>query len=285
MDWSPKQYQLIDFGRGRKLESFGNVLVDRPCPAADGTQPKSPAEWTNSQIKVDSRGKVVKELQVLTQVSWHKLKFALRLTPFGHVGLFPEQQANWQWLVETAGSASQPAKKALNLFAYTGGTSLALASAGVEVTHVDASAPAVKWARRNAELSQLAEHPIRWIVEDARKFVARELKRGNHYDMVILDPPSFGHGPTGKPWEIETDLPQLLDNTIKLISGSSTPLLLITAHSKMPDERTISTMVQRASEANDLEHLAHIEHGRLHLTDLHRRKLDAGFFVRLSRAS
>jgi 23S rRNA (cytosine1962-C5)-methyltransferase len=155
--------------------------------------------------------------------------FELKPTPFGHVGLFPEQAENWDWIAEQVRRARRPLK-VLNLFAYTGGSTLAAAAAGAEVVHVDAAKNVVEWARRNALHSHLAEAPIRWIAEDARKFVQRELRRGNRYDAVILDPPSYGHGTGGEAWKLERDLLPLLAGCGEL-TADSRAFMLLTCHS------------------------------------------------------
>jgi 23S rRNA (cytosine1962-C5)-methyltransferase len=206
--WDRAQYELLDFGRGRKLERFAGVLLDRPSPAADGIRPAHPELWGARQEEV---------------------VLELKLTEFGHVGLFPEQVENWEWIRRQVGSA-EGTLKVLNLFAYTGASTLAAAAAGAEVVHVDASRGSVAWARRNAAFSGLGQRPIRWIVEDARKFVLRELKRGNRYDGLILDPPSYGHGPRGEAWKLEGDLPPLLANCRELL-GEVGRFVLLTCHS------------------------------------------------------
>ena len=151
----------------------------------------------------------------------------LKRTNFGHLGLFPEQAANWPWIAEQVASA--PAMRVLNLFAYTGGSTLAAAAAGAEVVHVDAAKNIVAWARRNAALSGLADAPIHWIAEDALKFVKRELRRENRYDAVILDPPSYGHGAHGEVWRLSQHLPRLLELCGQLTAGRRR-FMLLTCH-------------------------------------------------------
>lgn len=157
------------------------------------------------------------------------MKFTGRFTPFRHLAFFPEQAANWEWLDARVRSFSQStgrAPKLLNLFGYTGVASLAAAAAGAEVTHVDASKKSVNYARENAEQSGLAQHPIRWIVEDARKYVAREVRRGSKYDGIILDPPKYGRGPTGEVWRLFEDMPALLKDCAALLADDADFLLL-----------------------------------------------------------
>lgn len=240
--FSQENYQLLSFGHGRKLESFGGCIVDRPCPAAEAENwGDSDLDW-DEHAESSSLSAVEADLRFEGRTgkgTWHgdqkadpwrcryelqdgkTIEFELAATPTGQVGLFPEQSANWDWIAKRCGAHGKQhgrATKVLNLFAYTGGSTLAAAAMGAEVTHVDAAKSVVTWARRNAEHSGLAEAPIRWIVEDAQKFVARELKRGNRYDGVILDPPSYGHGPKREEWKLARDLVGLVDDCKKLLS-------------------------------------------------------------------
>lgn len=226
MPFDPSQYELLDFGNGRKLERFGDWVLDRPAPAAEGIAAARASLWKQAHARYErgeaERGAWRVSLGVGLPESWTVRHGALVLeikpTPFGHVGLFPEQARNWDWIESQARDANRPLA-VLNLFACTGGATLAAAAAGAEATHVDSSRPVVNWARRNAELSGLADAPIRWIVEDAATFVRRELNRGRRYDAVVLDPPSYGHGPDGQVWQIERDLPDLLANCAELTAG------------------------------------------------------------------
>ncbi len=291
LEMANRHYELIDFGGGRKLERFGRILLDRPSPAALD-QPRMLRDWSIADLKLDDRGEVLIGAKPVDpwQVQIANITFNLRVTPFGHVGVFPEQEVNWKWLqaFKFADSPAQqsPAQQspvqqspvqqsrpqALNLFAYTGGSTMALAKAGFEVVHVDASAPSVRWARQNAEANQLNDHPIRWIVEDARKFAAREIKRGRRYDFIVLDPPSFGHGPGGDRWQIESDLFPLLENCLQLLSDGG--CWLLTAHSTSPTLDEISDWIQHARRE------CKIVSNRLALVDAQGRKLDSGFSVR-----
>jgi len=265
--FSPEAYQLLSFGNCRKLESFGGHVVDRPCPAAtssafddDGYLDSESEEPDNSDLKqglakpdlrfegrtgkgswlgeADSNWSCCYELTTDTVI-----EFELAATLTGQVGVFPEQAANWDWLAKRCASYqkqwSRP-PKLLNLFAYTGGSTLAAAAMGAEVTHVDAAKSVVNWARRNAERSGLNDAPIRWIVEDTVKFVTRELKRGNQYDGVILDPPSYGHGPKREEWKLTRDLVELLDDCKSLLSDTPA-LFLLSCHTPGYGEPELSS--------------------------------------------
>jgi 23S rRNA (cytosine1962-C5)-methyltransferase len=231
--FSPDQYELLDFGDGRKLEQIAGRIVDRPCPAADGKSQSRPEIWKQAEgkfIRAAEEGHWQPKSFAPDDwhVAWNQSRLSLKPTKFGHLGLFAEQAENWQWITKRITAANQP--KILNLFGYTGGSTLAAAAAGAEVVHVDAAKNVVQWARRNAELSGLADAPIRWIAEDATKFVERELKRDNKYDAVILDPPSYGHGPKGEVWKVQRDLMPLLRSIGKLTEGRR-QFILLTCHS------------------------------------------------------
>ncbi len=230
-----EEYELIDFGEGRRLERFQGVLVDRPCPAAAGLSRCTPAAWDRTDLRYerDSGGEGRWSQPGRRPEGWSIrhgwMQLELRPTPLGQVGVFPEQAENWDWIERQLRRLGR-SLKVLNLFAYTGGATLAAAAAGAEVVHVDAAKTVLAWARRNAALSQLSGAPIRWIVEDAAKFVQREVRRGNRYDAVILDPPSYGHGPKGEAWKIERHLDDLLLHCAALMTGPPA-LLLLTCHS------------------------------------------------------
>ncbi len=233
--FSPDQYQLLDFGSGRKLERFGAYVVDRPASAAAGSARRDPEAWAAADVSYqrgdDGQGRWVfnRPLAPAWTVRCGQLVFDLKFSRFGQVGLFPEQAGSWRWIAEQLCAAGTPCK-VLNLFAYTGGSTLAAAGVGAEVTHVDAASSAVAWARRNAEVSRLADAPIRWITEDVLKFARRELKRGQYYDAVILDPPSYGHGPGGETWKLADQLGELLDVCGELTDPDRL-FMILTCHS------------------------------------------------------
>jgi len=259
-------YELIDFGEGRRLERFGAYLLDRPAAGTEGIARDSGSLtlWSQAAARFEQisgssfpqRGRWIPEgaLPERWIVEFGPIRFELKPTEFGHLGVFPEQAENWQWIdeqirhsrSENADSTRRP--KILNLFAYTGGSTMAAALAGAEAVHVDSARGTVAWARRNAELSGLADAPIRWIVEDARRFVGRELARGNCYDAVVLDPPSYGHGPKGQNWKLERDLPGLLSESISLL-GDRPMFVLLSCHTPGITHSIAGQMLEDAAKS------------------------------------
>jgi 23S rRNA (cytosine1962-C5)-methyltransferase len=230
-DWT--DYQLLDSGDLRKLERFGKVRVNRPDPQAFWKPATPVASWRADAIfasgkdEDDDRGAWTftgKQPPDDWPIAWNGLKLNARLAAFRHMGVFPEHSVHWRWAMEKVGAASRPIK-ALNLFGYTGMMSLALAKAGADVVHLDASPRSIAQARENAALSGLDAAPIRWITDDAMKFVERELRRGSKYDVIVLDPPKFGRGPKNETWRFESDFPKLLDHVRTLLSDQ--PLYVI----------------------------------------------------------
>lgn len=215
-----KDYQVLDADGGEKLERWGDVILIRPDPQIiwhTGRGPdweKAHAHYHRSSKGGGSWNTVPKEQW---QISYGDLRFSIRPTGFKHTGLFPEQAVNWDLMREMIAKAGRPVK-VLNLFAYTGGATLACAAAGAGVCHVDASKGMVQWARENAALSGLAEKPIRWIVDDCRKFVEREIRRGSRYDAIVMDPPSYGRGPGGEVWKLEDCVHELVGLCAKALS-------------------------------------------------------------------
>ena len=224
-----EEYELLDSGDGRKLERFGRVTLARPCAQALW-RPSYPALWTRATASFDreagnrwhGRNALPKDWTITTA----GLRFKLGGTDFGHLGIFPEQRAQWRWIREKVRRGLQ----VLNLFAYSGGSTVAAAQGGAEVCHLDAAKGMVQWARENAALNGLADHPIRWIADDAHKFMAREVRRGRRYDAIILDPPTFGHGASGETYKIERDLKTTLDLTRQLLSEHPV-FVLFSSHS------------------------------------------------------
>ena len=223
-------YELLDAGDGRRLERFGDRIVDRPAAAAIDPR-QDPGVWEQADLRFHrNTGWEGRAGTQSWSVELEGLTFELRPTETGQVGLFPEQAPNWRWLRRTVGAiAASGPPTVLNLFAFTGAATLAAAAAGAEVAHVDGSRPSVAWARRNADLSGLADRPIRWLVDDAAVFVEREARRGRGYRGLILDPPSYGHGPAGRTWRLEKDLDDLLGNCVR-VSDPAPEFVLLTAH-------------------------------------------------------
>ena len=229
-----RDYALLDSGNGRKLERYGPYTVVRPEPQCLWTPRLPTSAWDGADAVFDptdeedaGRWRFKGQHKETWPLGWGDVRFHGRFTAFRHLAFFPEQAANWAFLdeaVRAAGGAEPP--RVLNLFGYTGVASLVMAAAGAAVTHVDASKKAVAWARENAELSGLADRPIRWIVEDAKKYVAREVRRGSKYDGIILDPPKYGRGPDGQVWRLFEDLPELAGLCCEHLSENAKFLVL-----------------------------------------------------------
>lgn len=221
-----KDYELIDSGWGEKLERFGKYMLVRPDPQALWPKNLPESAWKKADgyfSREENKGDWLlnKNVKDKWQINLGGLKFWIKPTAFKHVGVFPEQVGNWQWIEEilktTKSKKASDDLEVLNLFAYTGGATLASAASGAKVVHVDGSKAALSWARENAELSGQKDKPVRWILDDARDFVRREIKRGRKYHGIIMDPPAFGHGPEGKIWKIEEHFLPLLDDCMKLL--------------------------------------------------------------------
>ena len=217
-----EDYEVIDTSGGEKLERWGEYILVRPDPQVIWDTPKKHRGWKkpNGHYHRSNKGGGEWEffgLPDIWQVHYKTLTFCLQPFQFKHTGLFPEQAVNWDWVGGKIKQSEQPVK-VLNLFAYTGGATLAAAAAGASVTHVDASKGMVGWAKENAAASGLLEAPIRWLVDDCVKFVEREIRRGNHYDGIIMDPPSYGRGPKGEIWKIEEGVFPLIQLCVKLLS-------------------------------------------------------------------
>lgn len=217
-----KDYEVIDCSNGEKLERWGDYLLVRPDPQVIWNTPRKEKGWThmNAHYHRSKKGGGEWEFFDLPKqwsIQYNDLTFNLKPFNFKHTGLFPEQAANWDWFSEKIKHARRPVK-VLNLFAYTGGATLAAAAAGAKVTHVDASKGMVTWAKENAVSSGLKDAPIRWLVDDCVKFVEREIRRGNHYDAIIMDPPSYGRGPKGEIWKIEDSIHSFIQLCTNVLS-------------------------------------------------------------------
>lgn len=224
-----KEFEIIDTSDGEKLERWGDVILARPDPQIIWKTPKG-KEWKGADahyVRSSKGGGQWLENNIKSEfwtINYGNLKFKISPTGFKHTGLFPEQAVNWDFINDKIKSAGREIN-VLNLFAYTGGATLAAANAGARVCHVDASKGMVKWARENADLSNLSNRPIRWIVDDCLKFIEREIRRGNKYDAVIMDPPSYGRGPNGEVWKLEDSVYDLVSTCTEILSDN--PLFFI----------------------------------------------------------
>lgn len=218
-----KDYELIDATEGFRLERWKDKILQRPDPQVIWRFPKNKG-WNKVDAlyhrsdKGGGRWELRKSLPEKWKITYRDITMVVSPTGFKHTGVFPEQAANWDEYTRLIKAANRPIK-VLNLFAYTGGATLACAAAGAAVTHVEASKGIVAWARENADASSLADKPVRWIVDDCQKFVAREIRRGSKYDAIIMDPPSYGRGPGGEVWKLEDTLYPLLEQTVQLLSS------------------------------------------------------------------
>lgn len=226
-----KDYELLDSGEGQKLERFGSFTVSRPDPQALWSKNLGQGDWQKADAVFIQQGKSGhwrqdKKVPKSWDISLEDLRFSIKLSAFKHTGLFPEQQENWKWIKETVKNAGTSREiSVINLFGYTGGASLAVASAGAKVCHVDGSKVSINSAKENTKLSGLDSKPIRWILDDAMAFVKREVRRGNTYDAIIMDPPAYGRGPKKELWQIEDHFPELIKECKKILSKN--PLFVL----------------------------------------------------------
>ncbi len=226
-------YELLDANCGKRFERWGDVYLVRPDPQAIWSLPQDEALWGKADAiyhRSNSGGgywETLRRVPDVWSINYKELVFRLKPMGFKHTGLFPEQSVNWNFMQEQIRAANRPIK-VLNLFAYTGGATLACLAAGASVTHVDASKGMVQWAKENAVAAGLADRSVRWLVDDCKKFVEREIRRGNHYDGIVMDPPSYGRGPNGEVWKLENNLEELLCLVAQLFSNQPLFLLLNT---------------------------------------------------------
>ena len=286
-------YRLLDTGEGNRLEQWGDYRLIRPDPQVIWQKHAADSEWKTAHASFHSRGEAGKwEINSALPEAWvlryRDTKLEARLTPFKHTGIFAEQAANWDWMLEkTAGAdgatpgaspAAHQKLKILNLFGYTGAASMILAKQDHFVTHVDASKPAIAWAKRNQALNKLPENSIRWILDDAVKFVAREIKRGQTYDAIIMDPPAFGHSPSGKVWKFNQDIPKLLSLCAQLLSPGAA-FVLVNAYATNSSPLALQNLLEDTLR----EHPGTIESGELCLEQKDGRKISTGILARWSR--
>ena len=227
-----KDYELIDCSEGERLERWGKYNLIRPDPQVIWSTPKTNGLWYNADaryIRSSSGGgswDVYKKLPDVWQIGYSELKFNIKPMGFKHTGIFPEQALNWDMTARVIADAHRNDIKMLNLFAYTGGATVSAMNAGATVTHVDASKGMVQWAKENAESSGVSDRPVRWLVDDCKKFVEREIRRGNRYDIIIMDPPSYGRGPGGEVWKLENEVYSLCGLCAKLLSDDALLFLI-----------------------------------------------------------
>jgi 23S rRNA (cytosine1962-C5)-methyltransferase len=286
-----EDYELIDSGEFYKLEKFGNYIVSRPEPQAIWKKSLSEEEWKrladasfslkkeNNRVNNFDRGIWIrkKNMPESWNVAYHyntmKLKFRLALTSFKHIGIFPEQAENWNYIFDAVSHSNVRDYKVLNLFAYTGGASLAASAAGAIVTHVDSVKQVISWANDNMQLSNL--NGIRWIVDDALKFLQREVKRGNQYNAIIFDPPAYGRGPEGEKWVLEKSMAELLDAGRKVFKADHSSFILLNLYS-MGYSPLIAQNLLYSVFSPEVE----VETGELYVPDRGARKLPLGVFAR-----
>jgi len=279
-------YQLIDCGDFEKMERFGKYITIRPEPQAVWSKKMSGADWEKMAHvkffqKSSSAGEWMKlkempdrwQIQFKTQNPNFKLQtlnFKLSLTSFKHVGIFPEQAVNWEYISESVSLMKVGKPKFLNLFAYTGGASLAAKAAGADVTHLDSIKQVVTWARENQDQSGLSD--IRWLVEDALKYVKREVKRGNKYHGIILDPPAYGNGPDGEKWKLEDNIQEMIQNVLQLLDEKNN-FLILNAYSLGFSSLIIENLLKDFAKDK-------LETGELYLESQTKLKLPLGVFGR-----
>ncbi|WP_269527111.1 class I SAM-dependent methyltransferase [Coraliomargarita parva] len=251
-------YSLLDSGGGRKLERFGKVTLDRPCAQAVWN-PAQPKLWKQADAFFTRKNGLEWRGREQLPDSWHAMvngvKMKLSTTDFGHLGVFPETREMWNWIRETLRAESskrQSPLNFLNLFAYSGGATLAAAQGGAHCCHVDASKGMVQWARENADLNQLGDHPIRWIVDDCNKFMQREIRRGRRYDAILLDPPSFGRGKSGELYKIEHALIETLE-LVKAVLSDQPCFVYLTSHTPGFTPIVLKNLLQQLLPKGKLE--------------------------------
>lgn len=281
-----KDYELLDVGQFEKLERFGDFITIRPEPQAVWDKAWSEKEWERQAHirfvqKSSSSGDWKKLKSMPDQWTIHypvqsldkkEIRLRLGLTAFKHVGVFPEQAVNWEYIGKKISAMKTKQPRFLNLFAYTGAASLAAKNAGADVYHVDSIKQVVTWAKENMEKSQLTD--IRWVVEDALKFVRREIKRGNHYNGIILDPPAFGHGPNGEKWKLEDHINEMMKMVLDLLDEKE-HFLILNAYSLGFSSLIIGNLLKEKAEKT-------LETGELYLQAKSGLKLPLGVFGRFS---
>lgn len=260
-----KEYQILDMANGEKLESWGNIILQRPDPQIIWPTKTYPNLWKDVDAiyrRSNTGGgswHIIKNVPPVFEVKYHDLTFCLKLMGFKHTGLFPEQAVNWNLLEKTIKESNRPLK-VLNLFAYTGAASVVALSAGASVTHVDSSKGMVDWAKENVNINHLQDKPIRFLVDDCLKFVKREIRRGNKYDIILMDPPSFGRGSKNEVWTIEKNLYELVDACTELMNNDF-KLFLINSYSTGLSKTVLENLLQMTVNKRQKGHISSDEIG------------------------
>ena len=260
-----KEYQILDMANGEKLESWGNIILQRPDPQIIWPTKTYPNLWKDVDAiyrRSNTGGgswHIIKNVPPVFEVKYHDLTFCLKLMGFKHTGLFPEQAVNWNLLEKTIKESNRPLK-VLNLFAYTGAASVVALSAGASVTHVDSSKGMVDWAKENVNINHLQDKPIRFLVDDCLKFVKREIRRGNKYDIILMDPPSFGRGSKNEVWTIEKNLYELVDACTELMNNDF-KLFLINSYSTGLSKTVLENLLQMTVNKRQKGHISGDEIG------------------------
>ena len=270
-----KDFELLDSGDGYRLERWGQYVLAKPDPQAIW-QKSDPDLWSRADAIYKDDARSIKEGSNLPEswdVAFNEMRLRVRPMNFKHTGVFPEQSANWIWMADKLNGIEKP--RILNLFAYTGAASVWLTIHGAFVTYVDASHPAIGWAKENQILNGLPEDSIRWMLEDAAKFVKNEKKRGAQYDGIIMDPPAFGHGPTGKIWKFNEQMPKLIEDCIAILSPNAR-FLLLNAYATNTSELAIHNLLEDATKTR----AGNIESGQLCLKQKNDRLISTGIFTR-----
>jgi 23S rRNA (cytosine1962-C5)-methyltransferase len=282
-------YELLDSGNGQRLERFGSYVISKPDPQTIWKPSLNEAEWDKADARYlekdparnalhsDAGGWIKNNLPEKWPLTYSNIKFYAKLTPFKHTGVFPEQILNWEYMQDKIQKAGKQVN-VLNLFGYTGIASLVCAANGAKVTHLDGSKPAITWARENQTLSGLLDKPIRWILDDAVEFTARESRRGNTYDAIIMDPPVYGHGPNGEIWDFNKSFPELLKNCQKILSQNPI-FVIVNAYAISSSSQMLANTMQDYLKFEQNK----IEYGELCLQEKNRnRLLSTGIFARYS---
>jgi len=272
-----EDYELLDSGNGKRLERFGQYVISRPDPQVIWKPSLAETEWNKANAKYLEKDWSSNNLPAKWPLSFNDVKFYAKLTPFKHTGVFPEQILNWEFIQDKITKA-QKEINVLNLFGYTGIASLVAAKAGAKVTHVDGSKPSIVWARENQALSGLEDKPIRWLLDDAVEFTAREARRGNVYDAIIMDPPVYGHGPNGETWDFNKSFPELLENCRKILNPEPVFVIVNAYAISSSSLMLVNSMEDYLGLSKD-----RIEYGELALEQKSNgRLLSTGIFARYS---